>query len=476
MWESEESRKIRPEFRPQYQGQMPSWLGNQVGQAIEIGRGGAEESRATARRATDALAQGAIASGEAVGQGLRDIGGKLSQWSQENIANRRAEEQLALQRAADTRAQDAHRTTQERAAMENAALPAQLQSSAAQAGATLEATKAATEQTRQATAEQQFKIDSLRRNNEFQLQPAVQLGLPDARPGETVEQYELRQSHVKNAENLEKVKLERQRMLMENKDFASMAPARQQQMMQNLELTGQQIAGQKLQNTSQQLANRQSQQAFNVNTLKGILMPYSNNPAAMNAKADELVRQNGVLPGEIGQAMGEVISSVQSQAAQRAMYEQMSPQYRVKVDAFNRAAAYNRAIAVLSQYEKQLGGVISLGGAQESQAVESIAEALVGLGKNELAVDVRDAWTLQAGLPTGRKSLVSQILQNLKKEFEAEVNANGGMHDVPAIGSTWSNLQQTTFANQMSGGMSQQKQNPFGNLGGMDFSALGGAK
>jgi hypothetical protein len=402
-----------------------------------------------------------------IGQGLQQAATSGLQAYNQSRDRALAEERLAMEQA--QRAEQSQLTQQQirRGATELANLPEQYKQEAEQRALNIESSRAANEK-------QQLELAATQKMEEFYNSDAGQM--PEGRPGETIRQYQLRMENEGKIANINVSKQALARSIAETDHFKRIAPLEQKQALASLENTYEQQKLAKVQRQSQVIANRQSQESYNVNNLAGYLSRFVNDPKAFNAAADELVQQRGALPGEVGQAMEMALGKMQGREMQQAVIAQSKPEYQLKVDAVRRKATYDRAMSVMQEQAKLLDGPVSLSSAQEEQAISSIADAFSSLGMNELAAKVKSSWTMKGMSPISRKTLVQDSIRNLQKQFDAEMDSDmNKWSDIPGAWDTRRNFFEANYNNQLRGG-GQQQQNPFSSLGTVDFSNLGGAK
>jgi hypothetical protein len=468
LWESEESRKRRADLQPGYMNQPPEWLQQGIAQDRQGMARSAEEQQATAARGAGAISQGVISQGETMRQGLNDaVSGGLKAYGDARQRTM-AEEQLALQRRQAE--QQGRLTEQQIAAGEDEAKvrPDRL----AQEGELLKAQiVGATTENRQ----KEMTLAAAQAMEDFYNQPAAVAQLPGARPGETVRQYNLRAESETNVVNMNAAKAALARTVAETEHFKAMSPYEQKQAAASLENTHQTIQTAKLQQQSMKIQNRQQQMAFNVNLLAGQLAQVANDPAAFNALSDRMVQENGALPGEVGEARQIAMDKIQNRQMQQAIIQQSSPIWQMQMQNVQKKLKYEQAFAILMEHKRNIDGPLDLPSNLEDESVKQIQKALSELGKDHLAAKISQSWSIKGWKPQHRSSLVKEVLEQLSREWNAELSANKDLQTMPSAVGMWDNMNQVSYQQRMNTQQAQQ-QNIFGGLQQFDFSQGGGPK
>jgi hypothetical protein len=435
---------------------------------MAIQSGGAEEARNQGQRAADVISQGRIAQGQAIGQGLQNLGEGYVRGADMATKRAAAEEQMAQSR--QQRELTGLQTEGEKQRL--AALPGQLQQQQ-------QLTEAQIGQAKSQEQMQQIQARAAVELERWEASAATEAHLPDAMAGETVRQYTERMKQLGATEQVKTAQAQRNQIMQQIAQAEKMNPLELKQAEANIEAAKDAISMNRVNKQIATLNYQQQLRGMNVNTLAGELSPFAQDPERFQAKQRELI-ESGVPPGEVYEAVNNVITQTKSRQMQDTLLRQSDPAYQRWLAVYDKNQKYNQALGQLQQLKSSIENPNIFPNSKVAEdALANTTTILNDLGMTESAKGLNSFVTFSGLLPISRKTLLDNTIKELEKRFKSDISNSmpgglGSSLDTPAVRNTWEKFQAVQFLPGVQS--TQPTPNVFQGMGTLDFSKMGAPK
>lgn len=317
---------------------------------------------------------------------------------------------------------------------------------------------------------QQAQVESVQRKSEF-LKSAASGLFDDAKPNETVEQYQLRAESMGEKTKIDILKRQMDQIDQDIAHKNRLLPLEMQQLQASTQAALANVQMQEVQTKIAKSAFNKDIHEQNIKSLANELRGKS--PAEQKAYKQQLVAtgREGI-QGELAEAEEFLRQNATQAGIQQRYLEQLDPNEKYRQEAMEKMTKYTQAASRLQSLKEQFKDINFIDTPQQKDAIAQTQQILRDIGKGHMAdrleqeISWRDANT--------RGAAIDSLLKSLGSEFMADVNNTrdlGLLEGSPRLNNTVTQFQQIMER----GGVTNKPPPvlPFANLNNVNFSTLG---
>jgi hypothetical protein len=326
--------------------------------------------------------------------------------------------------------------------------------------------------------EQRMRAEIAQAENDFMNQPATDLALPGAMPGQTVREYQLAAQAEQNAVGLQELN---QRLEIGRMDIAQRLktdPLQVKALAQGIEERKANMALAQLNKRMTLNEMNAQQRAQNQANVANVLLEAASldmqrgdpNMTGMRSKA-EAFRSMGMDEADIAAGLNNARQQMSSQKAQQAMVNMADPRYQRRIREEMKAERWLQVKRKMQAIAQQVGDYVGDEG-QRAQ-LESLQQDFVALGKPHMAKYIAPFIKFDGVMPTTRSHRIKEAIKMVDQEILAGLSNPSGLGSSIGMPAT-QNLYQSVSSGGWGLRTTQPTPNLFQGLGNVDASQLGG--
>lgn len=276
------------------------------------------------------------------------------------------------------------------------------------------------------TQVQQVQLQAVQAHRQMMDAGAAEMGLPEARPGETLEQYKMRKEAEGDAIGIQMADAQVKRTLQQIAQDNQMNPLQLENARKQIELASENMRHQRLVTARTQRLENQERHEDNINQ---IAVQIRRMPPEEKAQYVAQLQESGeIMPGEIAEAEELNRTFMRQEGLQDLYAEQLDPNYKRREQAIDKMQNYDQALQRLTALSAQISstaGEFLPAKAEEKAAVEQAQQLLRSIGKGHIADRLESGWRFRD--MRGRRQILQDTVKALSKEFMSDMSSPQGL-------------------------------------------------